>query len=164
MSEAAPSEIQKLWRALAKTHPAWSMLPDALFSSSAWSLFGTDMTSGLVRNPKARRVAAILEGRSDEVLANIAAIGQLNAERATAVFRNIAVVYVTLPIAAVALMSDAAPDFLRAFLTANADNLVRWLLILAITPAIYFLIMWRAKQLSWTIDCVRAGAVEPARK
>lgn len=31
----------------------------------------------------------------------------------------------------------------------------------ALTPAIYFLGMWRAKQIVWAIDLYRAGGVAP---
>ncbi len=164
MSEEPAStaaEAKALWRRLAPIYRTWSMLWDSFVARESWGAVGVDLTTGVIESRKARKVAAVLRGASGPALDAVVTIAQVNAERATAIFRNVAIMYVTLPIAALALMSDAAPEIVQRFLTENADDVLFWVILLSTTPIMFFAFMWRAKQLAWSIELARSGAVEP---
>lgn len=60
-----------------------------------------------------------------------------------------------------ALLSDAAPAFLSAFLTEYAPVIVAMMIGALVFPVIYFCGNWRAKQIAWLIELYRAGAIAP---
>ncbi len=127
-------------------------------------MVGVDMIAGQLHDPRARRAAARLGGVSDELLHALSQIASLNAERVTNVFRAVAVCYITLPIAVAALLSEAAPDLLSAYVAENLDLIAFLVGGAIITPIIYFLGMWRAKQIAWTVDLYRSGALVQTRR
>lgn len=164
MSDAASTtveEVQRLWRSLVKLFPTWSLPFDWVLSPSSWRMIGVDMIAGQVHDPRVRRASALLGGATEEMVASLSQMARLNAERAANVFRAVAVCYVTLPIALAALLSEAAPGELRAYVEANVDAIAPWVVALIVTPVIYFCGLWRAKQIAWAIDLHCAGGVAP---
>jgi hypothetical protein len=166
MSEATEhraQELQRLWKSLVKLFPTWSLPLDWFFSPTSWRMLGVDLMTSIAQNPRSRRVAARLDGVSEETVATLSQMAKLNAVRATDLFRAVAVCYITLPIALAAFLSDAAPEMTRAYLAENFETIARLVVALVVTPIIYFLGMWRAKQLAWAIDLHRAGGLVPLR-
>jgi hypothetical protein len=164
MSEAAPARVQELqrhWKSLVKLFPTWSLPLDWFFSPSSWRMVGVDMIAGQLHDPRVRRASGQLQGVAPDMLQSLSDMARLNEERATNVFRAVAVCYITLPIALAAFLSDAAPNETRAYISANLDTIVPLVGALIITPIIYFFGMWRAKQIFWAIELHRAGGVAP---
>jgi hypothetical protein len=79
-------------------------------------------------------------------------------------FRVIFLTYVSAPLALAAMLSEAAPDFLRSLISDYANGLVILLIGSVIFPVLYFCGNWRAKQIVWTIDLCRANALMPLTK
>ncbi len=165
MSEVTGSnkaeELQRLWKAMVKLFPSWSLPIDWFFSPSTYRVLGVDMISSQLHDRRVRRASALLQGAPEDVLDSLAQMARLNADRATNVFRGVAVCYITLPIALAALLSEAAPDMVTATIADNLDLIVILVGGAIITPVVYFLGMWRAKQIVWAIDLHRAGGVTP---
>jgi hypothetical protein len=155
-----PAEINALWGRLTRIYPAWSLPIDMFISPSTWRLLGSNLAPSVVRDGKARRLAAILSSASPEAAEKMTDMARLNVWRTSDIFRLVAVGYVSMPIAIAALLSEAAPDFLRELLAANIGAIVSWVIILTITPIVYFCSMWRAKQIQWAIEYYKAGAIE----
>jgi hypothetical protein len=57
---------------------------------------------------------------------------------------------------------EVAPGAVRSYVIANSDQIARAVIALILGPTLYFCAHWRAKQISWTIDVFRAGALAPA--
>lgn len=153
--------LQRLWKSLVKLFPSWSLPIDWFFSPSSWRMVGVDMIAGQLHDARVRRASAQLQGASDALLESLSQIARLNEERATSLFRAIAVCYITLPIALAALLTEAAPDLLSAYVEDHLEQIAFFVVAAIVTPIIYFFGMWRAKQLAWTIDLYRAGGVTP---
>jgi len=160
----SPEMAYALWRSLARLYPAWSLPIDMIFSPSTWRALGTDLSASVVKDWKARRLAGLMAQAPVEAVAIMTEMARINAERAVDVFRTAAVGYISLPIALAALLSEAAPEFLRAAVMSNLGWAAYAVLILALTPVIYFCGMWRAKQLQWAIAYYKAGALTPLTK
>lgn len=158
---ATPADVITLWRSLIRIFPAVTLPLDFFFSPSMWRLIGSDLIPSLVRNRKSRRVASLLAAAPDAAIGAIADLAKINAERTSEVFRLVAVGYISLPIAVAALLSDAAPDFVRAAIANNMGLVLYGLAVLALTPIVYFCGMWRARQLRWAIEAYQAGVVQP---
>lgn len=162
MTDAAADraqELQRLWKSLVKIFPTWSMPLDWFLSPSSYRMIGVDMIAGQLHDPRVRRASAQLQGLAPDILQSLSEMARLNEERATNIFRAVAVCYITLPIALAAFLSDAAPDMTRSFLAANFDMILQIVVALVLTPILYFFGMWRAKQIFWAIELHRAGAV-----
>jgi hypothetical protein len=162
----SPDATYALWRSLAQLYPAWSLPIDMVFSPSTWRALGVDLSASVVKDGKARRLAQLMAQAPTDAVPIMADMARINAERATDIFRTAAVGYISLPIALAALLSEAAPEFLRAAVVSNIGSVGYAVLILALTPIVYFCGMWRAKQLQWAIEYYKMGAIEPlaARK
>ena len=156
-----PADINALWRSLIRIFPAVTLPIDFFFSPSMWRLLGSDLMPSLVQNRRSRRVASLLAGVSDDMLRAVADLARINVERTSEVFRLVAVGYVSLPIAAAALLSDAAPDVIRIALAEHLGSVIYGLAVLALTPAVYFCGLWRARQLRWAIEAYQTGAIQP---
>lgn len=163
MSDAA-AELQARWRAVAKNFRAWTLPIDLFVDPMSYRLWGADLLPGVTIGRRAREAAAAMEGASAETLESLAVMADVNLRRSGDVFRSVAIMYVTLPLGFAALLSDAAPDETRAFFTAYAPVIGNIVFALVISPIVYWLGHWRAKQIAWTIALYRAGAVVPAVK
>lgn len=164
MSEPARTrteELQRLWGSLVRIFPSWSLPIDMFFSPSSWRMVGVDMIASQVHDRRVRRAATALQGVPDDMLISLMQMARLNEERATNLFRSVAVCYITLPIAVGAFLSDAAPEAVSAYINNNLDSIGPLILALVITPIIYFFGMWRSKQVVWAIELHRAGGVAP---
>lgn len=157
------SRINAIWRDIARQFPAVTMPFDIFFNLSTWRMMGTNLLPSVTKDRRARRVAARLEGVSREDVEALTEMAKVNAARAGDLFRAVAVVYISVPIALGALVSDAAPDLMREQLRTNIGDIVSWVIIAVVTPLFYFFGMWRAKQLLWTLELYKAGAIEPWR-
>ena len=164
MSEAGSTrteELQRLWKSLVKIFPSWSLPIDWFFSPSSYRMLGVDMIASQLRDPRVRRASGQLQGAAPDMLQSLADIARLNEERATSLFRVVAVCYITVPIALGALLSDAAPNETKAYVLENLDSIGFWVFAAVVTPIIYFFGMWRAKQIVWAIELHRADGVAP---
>jgi hypothetical protein len=159
MTEA--TELRSRWKALVKRFPVWRFLIDLVFDAGSWRLFGADLTGFVMDNRNARMAARALDGASAETLEALGSIAEVNVARTGEVFKAVFLGYVSLPLAFGALLSDAAPDTLRAILADNATSIVIFLVGAIAFPIIYFCGSWRAKQIAWVIDLYRAGALQP---
>lgn len=158
---SAPKRLNAVWRDIARLFPAWSLPIDLFFSPSTWRLLGADLLPSIVKNRRARRAVARLEGVSAHELDALIEMARINVGRASDMFRTVAVLYISVPIALGALVSDTAPELVRDQLRYNLSDILYWLAVATITPAVYFCGMWRAKQLHWTLELHKTGAIEP---
>jgi hypothetical protein len=158
---ARTEEVQRLWKSLVTLFPSWSLPLDWFLSGSSYRMVGADLISGQQHDKRVRRASARLQGVPDDMIESLAQMARLNADRAANMFRTVAVCYITLPIALGAFLSDAAPDVMSAFLSENLGSIGPIIFALVVTPILYFLGMWRAKQIGWAIDLHRAGGVTP---
>lgn len=156
-----PEELHQRWRSLVRHYPVWRMLIDLLFDVQSWRLVGADLVSLVVQSKRARSAARAMEGASPEVLAALGGMAYVNEKRATDVFRAVFLGYVSVPIALAALISDAAPDALRAFITDLTPSLIIFLVGALLFPIVYFCGSWRAKQIAWIVELYRSGALAP---
>lgn len=149
------------WKKLCRLFPAWSLAPDLLFNASSYSLWGSNLMASAWRDWRVRRAATVLaECDNVEVLSKVA---QINAERAEATFKAVAISYVTLPLAIAALVSDAAPEIARTFFAENLRYIVPLLIAAVMAPFGYFCGLWRAKQINWCVELFKAGALAPPK-
>lgn len=163
MSEDRAAELQRLWTSLAKLFPGWSLSFDWFFSASSYHMLGADLIKAQLHDPRVRKAAKLLAGLPEDNVHSLAAMARLNEERAATLARAVAVCYITLPIGLAALLSDAAPDALRALVATNLSVIAPLIFAAILTPLTYFNASWRAKQIVWAIDLYRAGGVAPAR-
>jgi hypothetical protein len=154
-------DVQRRWRAIAKLFPLWRFGIDLFFDVNSWRMIGADVTSMLVEHRNARRAAGVMTAASPETLEALAAIAKVNESRSSDLFRAVFLGYVTVPIALAAMLSDAAPEFLSAFISEYVATILILLVGTFVFPVVYFCGNWRAKQIAWVIDLYRAGAIVP---
>jgi len=156
---ATAQEARTLWRTL-NTHFRVITAPlDAFVHPSSYRLMGADLLPGLLDGKRPREIVRVLSGATPEVLDALAAMARLNVERTGDAFKAVAVCYVTIPLALAALLSDAAPDQVRRFLEHAGSDILIILAWLLLAPAVYFISHWRAKQIAWSIELYRCGAL-----
>lgn len=158
---ADAAEVQRRFKAVARRFPLWRFGIDLLFDASSWRLIGADITSLMVASKNVRRAAAAMAGASPETLEAVAAMAKVNEQRGNDIFRSVFLGYVSIPLALAAMLSDAAPDFLNVLVREFAASIVLMLIGAIVLPAVYFCGAWRAKQIAWTIELFRAGAIAP---
>ena len=156
---ADAAEVRLLWKNVAKRFPLWRFAIDLFFDLSSWRLFGSDITSIMMDNKNVRQAGDALRDASPEALDSLAQIAKVNEQRSSDMFRVIFLTYVSVPLALAAMLSEAAPDFLRSLISDNANGIVILLIGSVIFPVMYFCGNWRAKQIVWTIDLFRANAL-----
>ena len=156
-----PAEINTLWRSLAKLYPAITLPVDMFFSPSTWHLLGSNLMPALVKDKRARRAAALLATTPPAAVLAMLEMAKINATRTADMFRSVALAYITLPIAISALVADTVPGLVSEQLRNNLGDVIYWVTFLAVTPIVYFCMMWRAKQIVWAVEAYQAGAVEP---
>ncbi len=155
-----PIELQWRWKGVAKRFPLWRFGFDLLFDPNSWRMIGADITSMVVKSGNVRRAAEAMQGASAETLDALEKMAKVNEARSNDIFRAVFLGYVSIPLALGALLSDAAPDFLTKLISDQAPSIVVFLIGSAVLPIIYFCGNWRAKQIAWTIELYRAGAIE----
>jgi len=158
---ADPTDIQQRWKGVAKHFPLWRFAIDMFFDVNAWRLIGADITTMMVESKHTRRAVQTLDGASPEALDALAILARVNEQRSSDIFKAVFLSYVSLPLAMAAMLSDAAPEALNAFVTEYMTAMAILLIGSLVFPIIYFCGNWRAKQIAWTIDLYRAGAVTP---
>ena len=156
---ANAEELQERWRKVVAHFSAWTFALDLFFDPGSYTLWGENVLNGVLRGSRSRAAAGDLEGASPETLDALVEMAKVNVSRSGDVFRNVAVCYITLPIALLALASDAAPDQLRAFITEWQNVLGSAVFALIFSPIIYWIGHWRAKQILWTLELYRIGAL-----
>lgn len=161
---AHPEELQTRWKAIASHFRAWTLPIDLVFDPASYGLWGADLLPSMMNHRRARAALAHLEGADEKTLESLSTMATVNAQRSGDVFKGVATCYITLPIALTALLSDAAPEQTRAFLGEYSGELLNGVIALALGPVIYFMGHWRAKQIAWTIELYRAGAMAQVRK
>lgn len=154
-------EVQQRWRGVARHFPLWRFGIDLFFDVDSWRMIGADITTMMLHNKKVRRAAHAMEGASAETLEALAGVAKVNESRSNDIFRAVFLGYVSVPIAFAALLSDAAPDALNGFVSEYSSAIVMMLIGGVLFPAVYFCGNWRAKQIAWTIDLYRGGALKP---
>ena len=155
--------IQSQWRALTKLFPGWTMVFDFFFNPSTYHFWGSDLIQSMQADWRVRRAAAVLAGAPGNLEA-LTEIAQVNVARTNDAFKAVAVIYVSLPLGLAALFSDAAPDWLSDLLTQHLNIVLPTVIALSAAPLQYFAAHWRAKQIAWTIELFRAGALAPLAK
>ncbi|HYD87813.1 MAG TPA: hypothetical protein VEA80_10085 [Vitreimonas sp.] len=155
------TELRERWRGVVRHYPVWRMLFDLTFDPASWRLVGSDVVSLVVQGKTARRAARALEGASAEMLTALTAMAEVNVRRTGDLFRVVFLGYVSVPLAIAAMLSDAAPEALRAMLTEMTASLIVFLIGALVFPIVYFCGSWRARQIGWVIDLYRAGALAP---
>lgn len=154
------AEVRLLWKNVAKRFPLWRFGIDLVFDLSSWRLFGSDITSIMLDNKNVRQAGDALRGASPAALEALAQVAKVNEQRSSDLFRAILLSYVSVPLALAAMLSEAAPNFLRSLISDYANGIVILLIGSVIFPVLYFCGNWRAKQIVWTIDLFRANALE----
>lgn len=156
-----PAEVRRRFKGVAKRFPLWRFLIDLLFDLNSWRMIGADITSMMAESKNVRRAAQALDGASTETLDALAAVAKVNEQRSNDLFRAVFLGYVSVPFALGALLSDAAPDTLSTLIRDQASFIVVMLIGAVVFPIVYFCGNWRAKQIAWTIELSRAGAIAP---
>ncbi len=154
-------EVQRRWRGVAKHFPLWRFVFDLFFDWGSYRMIGSDITSMVMQNKNVRRAAAAIEGASDETLAALGSVAKVNEARSSDIFRAVFLSYVSVPIAVTAMASDAAPEVLSSFIQDYLGVVIMVLVGAVVFPIVYFCGNWRAKQILWTIELYRAGALKP---
>lgn len=159
------SDLNARWRAIAKLFPSWALPLDMFFNAGTYRFMGGDLLQAMHADWRVRRALKLLEDASAGEIEALMALALLNERRCNDAFKGVAVAYITVPIALAALVSDAAPEATRDFILANAQSIAPFVITLILTPIVYFCGYWRAKQIAWTIEFFRAGALAtmPAR-
>lgn len=155
--------LKATWRQIVRLYPAATLPIDFFISPGSWRMWGVDLLRGPFEDGKTRKVAALIAQLPSEAVDQLSRLARINAQRANGIFNAVGVTYVTLPLAIGALLSDAAPEVVRAYVLENVWFLVRLTVLLAVTPIVYFLGMWRARQISWTLDLLQAGVAPKTR-
>ena len=158
------ADVQQRWRAIAKLFPLWRFAIDLFFDVNSWRMIGADVTSMLMGHKNTRRAAHVMAGASPETMEALTAVAKVNESRSSDLFRAVFLGYVTVPIALAAMLSDAAPDYLNAFVRDYASTIVLLLIGTLVFPVVYFCGNWRAKQIAWVVELYRAGAITPLEK
>jgi hypothetical protein len=158
------ADVQQRWKGVAKHFPLWRFLIDLFFDWGSYRMIGSDITTLVLQNKNVRRAASAMEGASDETLAALAGIAKINEARSNDVFRAVFLGYVSVPIALTAMTSDAAPEVLSTFLRDYVGLAIMLVVGAVVFPIVYFCGNWRAKQILWTIDLYRTGALQPLER
>jgi hypothetical protein len=140
-------EIWRLWRAVTRALPMWTMPWESLFAPSALTMVGVDYVSGLRRNASTRKVFALLERVASRDLRRLHSIAQVNRQRQEAVARWTAIGMVTLPLSAALALAQLAPGVLEALRTQWLNLSAVTLAIVAAVVLLYLLSAWRARQI-----------------
>lgn len=156
-----PAEVRQRFKAVAKCYPLWRFVVDLFFDVNSWRMIGADVTSMMIESKSARRAAGTIADASPETLEALASVAKINEQRSSDIFRAVFLGYVSIPVALAAMLSDAAPDFLSAFVSEYASGIVVLLIGALLFPATYFCGNWRGKQIAWVIELYRAGAITP---
>ena len=154
-------EVQRRWRGVARHFPLWRFGIDLFFDVDSWRMIGADITSMMLQNKNVRRAAGAMDGASAETLEALAGVAKVNEARSNDIFRAIFLGYVSVPIAFAALLSDAAPEALNSFVTEYSGGIVMMVIGGVLFPVLYFCGNWRAKQIAWTVELYRGGALKP---
>jgi hypothetical protein len=154
-------DVQQRWRGVAKHFPLWRFLIDLFFDWGSYRVIGSDITSMVIQNKSVRRAAAAMEGASDEMLAALGSIAKINEARSNDIFRAVFLGYVSVPIAVTAMTSDAAPEMLSSFMRDYLGIVIMLIIGAVVFPIVCFCGNWRAKQILWTVELYRAGALKP---
>ena len=155
------AEVQLRWKSVAKRFPLWRFMFDLFFDMSSWRMIGADITTLMLESKNVRSAAQALESASEDTLEALARVARVNEQRSNDIFRAVFLGYVSVPLAMGAMLSDAAPEALSGFISEYSAVLVMVLIGAVLFPIVYFCGNWRAKQIAWTIDLYRAGAVAP---
>lgn len=158
------ADVQQRWKGVAKHFPLWRFLIDLFFDWGSYRMIGSDITTLVLQNKNVRRAASAMEGASEETLAALAGIAKINEARSNDVFRAVFLGYVSVPIALTAMTSDAAPEVLSTFLRDYVGLAIMLVVGAVVFPIVYFCGNWRAKQILWTIDLYRTGALQPLER
>lgn len=158
---ANAEELQRRWKGVAACFPLWRFPVDLFIDVNSWRMFGSDITTMLMKSKHARRAALAMEGAAPELLDQLTSIARVNEGRSTDLFRAVFLGYVSAPFAMAALLSDAAPNALSSLIRDQANALVILLIGSLVFPVVYYCANWRAKQIAWTIELYRAGAIAP---
>ena len=150
--------VRDQWRALARLFPEWALPVDFFFNASSYRFWGADLIRSMQENWRVRRAAAML-AQQPQTLDGLVQIANVNLARTTDAFKAMALTYISLPLALAALASDAAPDVVRDALARYLHLIVPIVVAAALSPLHYFFCHWRAKQIVWTIELFRAGAL-----
>lgn len=137
------------------------MVFDMFLDTNSWRLIGADVTSLVVEGKNARRAVGEMTDASPETLDALKAIAKVNEQRSSDLFRAVFLGYVSVPIALMALLSDAAPDAMRSFISEFAAGIIVFIIGTVVFPIVYFCGNWRAKQIAWVIELYSAGAIAP---
>lgn len=154
--------IRATWRALVSIYSARSLLFDQVFAGSSYRMLGADLLPGMIDSKRGRRAAAAMKDASDETMATLAQMAEVNIQRTGDLFKAVGVCYITLPLAIAAFLSDAAPEQIRTLLEGSSRGVFILVGMLALGPIAYFISHWRAKQIGWAIALKRAGALTAA--
>lgn len=153
--------LRDTWRALAKIYSAWSLPLDQVLAGSSYRMLGADFLTSVLDSERAIRVADALKNATPEELSALAQMAEVNIQRTGDVFKAVAICYITLPFAAAAFLSDAAPDQLRLVVQNATQGVFIVIGMLTLAPIAYFIGHWRAKQIGWAIALYRSGALAP---
>lgn len=149
------AELWRLWGALHRLFPTWSLIPESFVTPGAWGYMGLDFISGFRRNPSTLKAFALFNGVSDALFDGVTAMAALNARRQDQLLRVVIVGYLTVPLSILALVAELAGADLMSFVKAHL-TVTLWLAVtLAAAPAGYMMSTWRAKQLIGVLDLIR---------
>lgn len=149
------AQLWRLWRALHRLFPTWSMLPDSFVTPGAWGYLGVDFVSGFRRNPSTLKTFALLEDVNDELFDGLAALAALNARRQDQLLRAVILLYLTVPLSILALLAELAGDSIMTFVKAHLTVTLWLAFTLTLAPLGYLMSSWRSKQMIGVLDLIR---------
>ncbi len=152
---ATPERLWAAWRSLRRLFPMWSLPWSTVATPGALSMMGNDFVSGLRRNRNTAQAALLLAAEPRDLIDALSDLADLNVRRQEQVFRAAFILYVTLPFAGAAAWSDVAPDSLKAWIAADPQFIVQFLGAAGAGIALYWLGLWRAKQMVSVLALIR---------
>lgn len=147
--------VWALWRRLKRLFPAWSLLPSAFYTPGAWTMIGIDLVGGLRRNRSTAQTFDLLADTAPPDFEALVSLAAVNARRQDLILRFVLVLYVTLPLTALAAGADLAPDWLQSVM--RDHPLLVLLLVVGATQGVltYVCSWWRSHQMMAVLDLVR---------
>ena len=153
--ETGAPEAWRLWTALKRHFPAWSLIPSSFYTPGAFGYLGVDFISGFRRNPSTIAAFKILEGADDATFDAVSALASLNARRQDQMFRAVVIGYLTVPISILALLAELAGGSMVSFARQYADFIIPMAVGFAAAPLSYGMSHWRSRQIVGVLDLIR---------
>ncbi|WP_297734229.1 hypothetical protein [uncultured Maricaulis sp.] len=140
--------VMGVWKRLTQLFAVWRLLVFASFTKRMLYQVSNDQMSMLVRSRHWKLGLGLLGGLDEAQVIFLAEWARLNAERTERIFRTVALMMVTIPVAAVFGISEIDPDFWTRLGFERFDTVVIMLAIWMLISGLMMGAAWRARDLA----------------